>query len=227
VPLNFTAVAPVKVVPVMVTAVVFVPLVGEKELIWGSTLKLVELVAAPTVLVTLIGPLVAPAGTVVRSCVSERAAKPAMAPLKAKPVVPVKWVPVMVTVAPTAPLVGENELMVGAAVELTVKLVELAPVPLGVVTLILPVVAPPGTLVEIPVPETTVKVAGVPLNFTAVVPVKVNPVIVTAAPSAPLVGEKAVIFGVTTKFVELVTVPPGVVTATGPVVAATGTLVLI
>jgi hypothetical protein len=72
-----------------------------------------------------------------------------MAPLKAKPVVPVKWVPVMVTVAPTAPLVGENELMVGAAVELTVKLVELAPVPLGVVTLILPVVAPPGTLVEI------------------------------------------------------------------------------
>ena len=55
----------------------------------------------------------------------------------------------MVTVVPTSPLAGVKELMVGAAVELTVKLVELAPVPLGVVTLIGPVVAPPGTLVEI------------------------------------------------------------------------------
>jgi hypothetical protein len=66
VPLKVTFVAPVKLVPVMVTAVPSVPLVGEKEAIWGVTMKLVELVAAPTVLVTLIGPVVAPAGTVVR-----------------------------------------------------------------------------------------------------------------------------------------------------------------
>jgi hypothetical protein len=57
----------VKVVPVIVTAVPSVPLAGENEAIWGITLKLVELVAAPTVLVTLIGPVVAPAGTVARS----------------------------------------------------------------------------------------------------------------------------------------------------------------
>jgi hypothetical protein len=55
----------------------------------------------------------------------------------------------MTTVAPTAPLVGEKELIVGAAVETTVKFVELVAVPEGVTTLIFPVVAPPGTLVEI------------------------------------------------------------------------------
>ena len=78
---------------------------------------------------------------------------------------PVKFVPVMVTVVPTTPLGGERELSVGAAVAFTVKLAELAEVPAGAAILILPLVAPAGTLVEIWVLETTVKVAGVPLNF--------------------------------------------------------------
>ena len=48
----------------------------------------------------------------------------------------------------------------------TVKLFALEPVPAEVVTLILPVVAPPGTVVLIWVSETTIKVAGVPLKAT-------------------------------------------------------------
>ena len=78
--------------------------------------------------------------------------------------VPVKFVPVRVTSVPTTPLAGENELIVGAAAETTVKFVELKARPWGPVTKSTPVVAPAGTLVLICVLETTVNVAGVPLN---------------------------------------------------------------
>ena len=56
------------------------------------------------------------------------------------------------------------------------------------VTVTVPVVVPVGTVVVISVPETTVNVAGVPLNATAVVPVKFDPRIVTFAPTLPEVG---------------------------------------
>src|SRR3954451_10914186 len=46
-----------------------------------------------------------------------------------------------------------------------------------------PVVAAAGTVVVICVSEATVKVASTPLNRTAVAPVKLVPVIVTAAPT--------------------------------------------
>ena len=61
----------------------------------------------------------------------------------------------------------------------------------------------------------------VPLNFTAVAPVKFVPVIVTLAPAGPLAGVKLVIVGGTgtVKLLALVAVPPGVVTLIGPVVA--------
>ena len=55
--------------------------------------------------------------------------------------------PLIVTLLPSNPLVGENELMLGGTI--TVKLVELVAVPPGVVTLIGPVVAPLGTEVLI------------------------------------------------------------------------------
>jgi hypothetical protein len=79
------------------------------------------------------------------------------------------------------------------------------------------------------VPESTWKVAEVPLNFTAVAPVKFVPVIVTLMPTAPLVGKKLVIVGVklTVKLVALVAVPAEVVTAIGPVVAPAGTVAVI
>ena len=100
-------------------------------------------------MVTLIVPVVAPSGTVALIWVSEVTVKVAAVPFNFTAAAPVKWVPIMVTDVPTGPLRGEKELIVGAAVEVTVKLVELLSLPEGVVTLILPVVAPPGTLVVI------------------------------------------------------------------------------
>ena len=71
------------------------------------------------------------------------------------------------------------------------------------------------------------KVALVPLKATAVAPVKFVPLIVTLVPTGPLVGVKPLIVGglaVTVKLLALVVVPPAVVTLTGPVVAAAGTV---
>jgi hypothetical protein len=66
-PLNVTAVAPVKFVPLIVTLVPTGPLAGVKLAIIGAlavTVKLLALVAIPPGVVTLTGPVVAPAGTV-------------------------------------------------------------------------------------------------------------------------------------------------------------------
>jgi len=100
-------------------------------------------------------------------------------------------------------------------------------VPLGVVTLILPVVAPTGTIAVILVLEFTTKLATVVLNLTRVAPVKLVPVITTEVPTGPEVGVNLVIAGVTVKLLVLVVVPPGVVTAMGPVVAPVGTVAVI
>src|SRR5262249_25535899 len=66
VPLNVTDVAPVKFAPVTVTTVATGPLVGVKLERVGAamTVKLLPLVAVPPEVVTVIGPLVAPEGTV-------------------------------------------------------------------------------------------------------------------------------------------------------------------
>ena len=165
VPLKVTLVAPVKLYPVMDTAVPTDPLVGENDVILGFTVKLVELVALPAVLVKVIRPVVAPGGTTTASCVFEIPLKfVVVVPLKETASVPVKLTPVRVTVVAATPLVGENELIVGAAVEFTVKLAGLAAVPEGVTTQTLPLAAPAGTLVLICVSESTVNVAGAPLN---------------------------------------------------------------
>ena len=75
--------------------------------------------------------------------------------------------------------------------------------------------------------EVTEKFAAVPLNVTAVAPLQFVPLIVTLAPSGPLVGVKpAIVGGLTTaKLVALVAVPPGVTTIIGPDVAPVGTAV--
>ena len=67
-PLKRTVVAPVKLVPLIVTVVFTGPPVGVKLVIVGGlavTVKVLALVAVPPGVVTLIGPVVAPAGTVV------------------------------------------------------------------------------------------------------------------------------------------------------------------
>ena len=58
----------------------------------------------------------------------------AAVPPKATAVAPVKLVPVMVTTVPVPPLVGVNEVMVGAGMKVKVPL--LVAVPPGVVTVI-------------------------------------------------------------------------------------------
>src|SRR2546422_3940416 len=91
-----------------------------------------------------------------------------------------------------------------------------------------PLVAPAGTLVLICVAEATVNVASFQLKVTAVAPVKLIPLTMTAVPAGPLAGEKEVMRGralFTVKLVELVTLPAVVVTLMGPLVAAAGTMV--
>ena len=152
---------------------------------------------------------------------AEATEKAAATPLNFTALAPVKFVPVIVTTVPGAPLVGVKLAIVGAAV----KLDELVAVPPAVVTLSGPVVTPAGAVAWIEVAEATEKPAATPLNFTALAPVKFVPVIVTTVPAPPFVGVKLAIVGGTTKFAELVAVPPGVVTLSGPVVTPAGAVV--
>jgi hypothetical protein len=226
--LNVTPVAPVKFVPLIVTLLPTGPLVGVKLVIVGgalTTVKLFVLVAVPPGVLTLSGPVVAPAGTVAWIAVAEVTVKLALTALNATPVAPLKFVPLIVTLLPTGPLVGVKLVIVGGALT-TVKLFVLVAVPPGVLTLSGPVVAPAGTVAWIAVAELTVKLALSPLKLTAVAPVKFVPLIVTLVPTGPLVGVKPVIVGagITVKLVALVAVPPGVVTRSGPVVAPVGTV---
>jgi hypothetical protein len=64
--LNFTAVAPRRFAPVIVTDEPAGPLVGVNPVMVGgaTTVKSVALVATPSGVVTVIGPVVTPAGTV-------------------------------------------------------------------------------------------------------------------------------------------------------------------
>lgn len=228
-PLNLTAVAPVKLVPSMVTAVPTIPLVGKKLVILGRILivKLLVLFTVPIGVVILIAPVVAPVGTVVVMEVSETILKAALTPLNLTLVVPVKLAPVMVTLAPTAPLVGEKLVIVGGKV--TVKLLVLVAVPIGVVILICPLVAPVGTIAFIEVSDITEKVAATLLNLTAVAPVKLMPEMLTLVPIALLVGEKLVRVGgkLTVKLLILVAAPTSVVILIVPVVAPVGTVAII
>src|SRR3989442_471317 len=108
--LNSTAVAPLKLVPLMVTVVPAPPLVGEKLVIVGGgmTVKLLALLAVPPAVVTLIGPVEAPLGTVAAIEVDEFTVKPALTPSNRTALAPVKLVPLMVTLVPTPPLAGEK-----------------------------------------------------------------------------------------------------------------------
>ena len=96
----------------------------------------------------------------------------------------------------------------------------------------MPVVAPAGTVAVIWVAELTVKPAAfVPLNWTAVAPVKFVPVMVTTAAADRAAGRGEAgdgrRAGPAVKVPALVAVPPGVVTLTVPVVAPAGTVAVI
>jgi hypothetical protein len=101
----------------------------------------------------------------------------------------------MLTDVPSPPDAGVKFVILGGGPEVTVKAVSLVAVPPAVVTAITPVVARCGTIAVICVAESSVKVALVVLNVTAVVPVRSVPAIVTDVPTGPLAGEKLAMLG--------------------------------
>lgn len=114
-PLKATAVAPVKLVPLTATTVPTAPLAGLNPVTvgGGSTVKVLALAAVPPGVVTLIGPLVAPPGTAALIWVADATVYVAATPLKATALAPTRPVPLSVTGAPTAPLVGLKATSVG------------------------------------------------------------------------------------------------------------------
>ena len=114
-------------------------------------------------------PVVAPAGTVTPIVPALQLVTVAVVPLNfTVPWVELKFVPVIVTDAPTAPAIGDRPVMFG--VGKTVKDTPLLDDPLTVTTT-LPVVAPVGTRATIDVVvQLVMVVAVVPLNFTVLVP---------------------------------------------------------
>jgi len=225
--LNATAVTPSKLVPVMVTAAPTAPVVGVNLVTMGAgTEKLVVDVPVPTAVVTLRGPVVAPAGTVTLIDVAVLVTMVAGTPLNVTAVALPRLTPVMVTLLPTAPEVGVKLVITGGPI--TVKLMALIPTPLAAVTEMGPVLAPAGTVAMIDVAETTLnEVAGVLLNATAVTPSRLVPLMVTVVPTAPVVGVNLVTVGAgTVKLVLEVVIPAAVVTVRGPVVAPVGTVAL-
>jgi hypothetical protein len=108
-----------------------------------------------------------------------------------------KLVPVMVTAVPGVPIVGLNPVIVGAPVAaVTVKGVLLVVEPVGVATVIGPVVAPDGTVVTICVAVAESAVASKPLNATEFsLGIVLNPVpcIVTDVPTGALFGVNSMI----------------------------------
>ena len=113
-PPNVTAVAPVKLVPVMVTLVPVFCDVGVKEVMVGAATKVnPALVAVPAGLVTVILPVVPAATTAVMVVGLTTVKEVALVVPNFTTVVPVKLVPVMVTVMPGPADVGVKELIAG------------------------------------------------------------------------------------------------------------------
>jgi hypothetical protein len=224
-----------KFVPVTITVAPTAPLSGVKAEIVGDpcTLKFDALLIVMPLTVMAIGPVVAPDGTVVVILVDDDAVTIAEIPLKVTELlagVVLKFVPEIVTVAPTAPLAGVNPVKVGVGD--TVKLFALKMVMPFSVKEILPVVAPIGTVVVILVTVEAVTVAATPLKVKMLSSGKVlkfEPLMITVAPTAPFPGLKLAIEGVgeTLKLDPVAIVIPFTVIDIGPETAPAGTLVAI
>ena len=211
-----------KLVPVMVTVVPSAPLAGVKLVMVGlpTTVKSDVLVMSTPLEVTVIGPVAAPDGTVVVMLVEELNVAGVETVLNFTLTGVVKFVPVMSTGAPDAPLAGLNPVIVGVGRTVNVGPVTVTPFNVNVTG---PVVAPTGTIVVnfLPVGFELETTASTPLNLTTFcegVVLKLSPFIVTVAPTAPpLGGLRLVIIGVGNKVKPvLVAIPPGVVTDTFP-----------
>ena len=191
VPPKRTAVAPVKLVPLICTKRPCCAEAGENEVRVGAggvvnTKPARE--AVPPGVVTDRLPLL-PAPTVARILVGLTTLKEAAGvPPKRSAVAPVKFVPLMLTCWPVVADVGEKLPMVGTPVTKNAKPAREA-VPVEVVTSTWPEAPVPTTAAMVVAPRTTNEAAGVPPKRTAVAPVKLLPVISTARPCRADVGE--------------------------------------
>jgi len=132
-------------------------------------------------------------GTVAFSWVDEtRVTLDASAPLNLTLELLLNPIPAIVTTVPVGPLVGPK----ARDRERHGEVRRTGPVPAGVVTEILPVTAPFGTVALIWVPETNMTVVEVFVpNFTVAPGTKLVPLIVTVLPVIPEAGVNEVIVG--------------------------------
>ena len=228
VPLKFTVpVVDPKFVPAIVIDVPTTAELGERLVMLGAatTVNALPLLATPPTVTTTF-PFVAPAGTVVTIEVALQLVAVAVVVLNLIVPVAPKFVPVIVTVAPTAPVVIERLAMLGATK--TVNAFPLLSTPLAWTTT-LPFVAPAGTGTLIDVAVQLVGVEAVLLNFTVPVVVpKFVPAMVIDVPTTAELGERLVMLGAATTVnaFPLLATPP-TVTTTFPFVAPAGTVVTI
>lgn len=166
------------------------------------TVKSETLVAVLPATVTVIFPVDASDGIVVVMLVEVLAVTVAAVPLKFTVLadgVLLKFVPVMVTVVPTGPEVGVNEVIVGTGAAPTIKFVADCTVTQFTVTEILPVTDEAGTVVLMVVVVLPLTVAARLLKkvtaLLAGVVLKFVPVITTGVPMGPVVGVNEVIVG--------------------------------
>ena len=214
-------VTPEKPLPVRVTQVPAYATVGEKLVMAGNTPKELALVPVPSGVVTAIGPLATPAGTVALSDVALTGVTDVLeTPPNETSSTFANPDPVTVTSFPSAPVVGVKLVTVGAAPVNNAALVAVAA---AFFTVIFALTAPAGTLVSIRESDTRENDATTVPNFTCVVPVNPPPVIVTEVPAAPLVGVNASMRGAIFNAVALVPDPTGVVTERTPEMAPAGT----
>jgi hypothetical protein len=199
-PLNLTVPLPCgdpKFIPMTATAAPTAPDVIDWLVMLGvaTTVKFTPLLLSPPTSTTTF-PIVAPVGTVVTMLVVVQVVTLAVIPLNltvlarwAEP----KLVPVIVTVAPTAPDVIDKLVMPGATAKLF-PLLFTAPA----TTTTLPLVAVAGTVVTMVVAVHVVAVAVVPLNLILPIPwgePKFVPVMIKEAPTAPVVIDKLLMVG--------------------------------
>jgi hypothetical protein len=225
VPPKLTAVVPVKLVPVTVTVSPVAAEVGVNEVIVGAGINVNPASdAIPPGVVTATLPELPAATTAVMVVAFTTLKEEAAVPPKLTAEASVKLVPVMVTVAPVAAVIGANEVIVGAGMKVNPASEALPP---GVVTAILPEL-PAATTAVIEVGETTKKeAAAVPPKLTAEASVKLVPVMVTVSPEAAVIGANEVIVGAGIKVNPASdTLPPGVVTDTLPELPAAKTAVI-
>jgi hypothetical protein len=107
--------------------------------------------------------------------------------------VALKLLPVMVTVVPIGPEVGEKPVITGGGINVKPGMLVLPPV---VTMLMSPDAPPPETMAFMVVGEGTVnEVALIPPNFKLLTPIKLVPVNVTWLPAIACCGVKAVMVG--------------------------------